>query len=373
MQAMRRLCVQPEIVAPPVVRRPTPPSVAEVESQVEAVRRLRYLHPVNVEPVSPHEIDRRLRDYFDKAYPKPFYARRTDAWATIGAIPGGIGILEALNRYQQGQVLGFYNSQNGELVYTGDEQLSRIEQFILAHELTHAIDDQHFDLDRLDDIAMTCQDERFLAALGTVEGSANYFATQVIFRFPVTDIGDLPGGGTEGVPPLIVELQAYPYTLGQIFVDSLADDGGPAAVDRALRTFPSTTEQVLHPAKFPGDAPQRVDIPDFAPTFGPGWRDHDVMVVGEVWLRALLHTRLGRRDLPGVEQGARRRGDPAHEVGLARGCLGVQRHLGPVGGRGERRGAGPSVDGDHRQRGVRLRSGDHARARVGAPIPVGDS
>jgi hypothetical protein len=320
VQAMRRLCVQPDIVAPPVVRRPTPPAIAEVESEVEAVRELRYVRPVNVEPISAAEIDRRLREYFKAAYPKRFYARRTDAWATIGALPGGVGILEALNRYQQGQVLGFYNSQNGELVYTGDEQLSRIEQFILAHELTHAIDDQHFDLDRLDDIAMTCQDERFLAALGTVEGSANHFATQVIFRFPVTEIGALSGGGSEGVPPLIVELQAYPYTAGQAFVDSLAEDGGPAAVNRALKTFPATTEQVLHPEKFPGDTPKRVDVPDFAPTFGRHWRDHDVMIVGELWLQALLHTRLDRpaaeRAAAGWDGGIYRAWSDGHDVAV---------------------------------------------------------
>jgi hypothetical protein len=35
-----------------------------------------------------------------------------------------------------------------------------------------------------------------------------------------------------------------------------------------------------------------VDVPDFSPTFGPTWRDHDVMVVGEVWLRTLLNLRL---------------------------------------------------------------------------------
>ena len=35
-----------------------------------------------------------------------------------------------------------------------------------------------------------------------------------------------------------------------------------------------------------------VDVPDFAPTFGPTWRDHDVMIVGEVWLKALLNLRL---------------------------------------------------------------------------------
>ncbi|HEX6400820.1 MAG TPA: hypothetical protein VF108_10195, partial [Actinomycetota bacterium] len=150
LQVMERLCPDIDVSAPPVDRRPTPAAIAEVESQVEAVRGLAFERPVNAEPVTPQEIDRRLKRYFDVFYPRGFYARRTRAWTTIGAIPGDIGILEALDRYQQGQVLGFYNSQNEELVYTGDEELSRIEQFILAHELTHAIDDQHFDLDRLD-------------------------------------------------------------------------------------------------------------------------------------------------------------------------------------------------------------------------------
>jgi hypothetical protein len=301
MQAMRKLCVQPRIVAGPVPHRPTPPAIAEVESQVEAVRGLKFVRPVSVEPISPAEMDRRIRDYSKAYYPRRFYARRTNAWATIGAIPKGVGILEALERYQQGQVLGFYNSQNEELVYTGDEQLTRIEQFILAHELTHAIDDQHFDLDRLDELALTCNDERFEAALGTVEGSANHFATQTVLRFPITEIGDIPGGSVEEVPPLIVELQQYPYTSGQAFIDALADEGGPAAVNRVLRTYPTTTEQVLHPERFPDDTPQRIDVPDFAPTFGPRWHDHDVMLVGEVWLRALLDSRL---EEPAAERAA---------------------------------------------------------------------
>ena len=292
LQAMKRLCVQPKIVSPPVKFKKTPPTITKVESEVEQVRDLRYDRRVNVEPVTDAEIDRRLREYFEAAYPRRFYARRTEAWATIGAIPPGIGILEALNRYQQGQVLGFYNSQNEELVYTGDADLTRVEQFVLAHELTHAIDDQHFDLDRLDRISQTCDDERFLAGLGVVEGSANYFATQVVFRFPIQETGDLGGSAATGVPPLIVEVQNYPYTSGQTFVDTLADGGGPAAVNQALERFPPSTEQILHPSKFREDEPTKVDVPDFAPTFGAGWKDLDVMLVGELWLRALLNTRL---------------------------------------------------------------------------------
>jgi hypothetical protein len=291
-QAMRRLCIQPHIEAGPVTEVPTPPAIAEVESQVESVRGLRFKRPVNVEPVSAAEIDRRIGKYLEDYYPQRFYARRSDAWATIGAIPRNVDILEALGRYQQGQVLGFYNSQNEELVYTGDADLNRIEQFVLAHELTHAIDDQHFDLDRIDELASRCDDERLLAALGAVEGSANHFATQVILRFPVSEIGDISGGSTAGVPQMIVDLQLYPYADGQAFVDALADEGGSEAIDRALESFPITTEQILHPARFPDDLPERLDVPAFAPTFGDGWRDHDVMPVGELWLRVLLDLRL---------------------------------------------------------------------------------
>ena len=292
VQAMRRLCIPADIVADPVKKVPTPAAIAEVEHQVETVRGLTYDRPVNIEPITAREMDRRLANYFDAYYPKRFYARRSDAWATIGAIPRDIGILEALNNYQQGQVLGYYNSQNEELVYTGDAELDRIEHFVLAHELTHAIDDQHFDLDRLDDMVVHCDDEIFQAALGVVEGSANHFATQVLLRYPSVAPGSIPGGGGGEVPPLITEIQAYPYTTGQRFVDALADQGGPAAINRALQTFPTTTEQVMHPSKFPGDVATPVDVPDFSPTFGPEWHDLDVMIVGELWLKALLDLRL---------------------------------------------------------------------------------
>ena len=209
---------------------------------------------MNVEPITDAEMDRRLRDYFDTYYPERYY----DAGAWHGrrsaSLPGDVGYLEALDAYQQGQVLGFYNSQNEELVYAGDADLNRIEQFVLAHELTHAIDDQHFDLDRLDDMVIRCEDEPFQAALGIVEGSANHFATQVLIRFANPETGSIPDGGPAGeVPPFITEFQAYPYTVGQRFADALSDANGPRAIDDALETFPTTTEQVMHPSKFPDE------------------------------------------------------------------------------------------------------------------------
>ena len=87
-QAMKDLCIPADVEADPVTKVPTPPSIVEVEDQVEAVRDLRYERPVNVEPISDREMDRRLRKYFDAYYPEEYYDRRSQAWQTIGALPG---------------------------------------------------------------------------------------------------------------------------------------------------------------------------------------------------------------------------------------------------------------------------------------------
>ena len=296
--AMRELCVGPTPTstdddgAPPE----TPADVVELESQVEQVRELEFLRDVVVQPVSADEIAGKLEGAFDETYPKTFYDRRSVAWQTIGVMPRDTDIREALLAFQTGQVVGFYNPVDGELVYRADGGLDLVERVTLAHELTHAIDDQHFDLSRIDRVAASCRDEAFQAALGAVEGSAQFFSIKVLFEFPPEDgdfsgLGD-GGGMPDGVPPFMVDLQLWPYTAGQSFVTALDGRGGTAEIDGALRRFPTTTEQILHPERYPGDVPARVDVPDLAVELGPGWGDLDVMQVGEAWLAAMLGLRL---------------------------------------------------------------------------------
>jgi hypothetical protein len=66
-------------------------------------------------------------------------------------------------------------------------------------------------------------------------------------------------------------------------------------VNDALRTLPPTTEQIIHPERFPDDEPVKVDVPDLGPALGPEWEDLDVMQVGELWLRTMLGLHLGER------------------------------------------------------------------------------
>lgn len=293
--ALKRLCGPPKIPPghPDAPAGDTPAAIAAVEHQVESVRGMRFDHPVAVDPLTPAQLDARLTKNFDKTYPKAFYDRRSEAWRTLGVIPPDADIRSAQLAFQTQRVLGFYNPATGKLVYAGAaSDLSLNERFTLAHELTHALDDQRFDLSRLDPIAAKCQDERFQAALGGVEGSAQYYGTQVITRFPGGEFDDSGGGSTAGVPPFIQGMAFWPYIDGPDFIAALVDRGGVDSVNRAIEDFPVSTEQVIHPERYPNDLPQAVDIPDLSTKLGAGWRDLDVMPVGEEFLREMLRLRM---------------------------------------------------------------------------------
>ena len=302
--AIRALCIAPDLPSGERVEPgETPPAIAEVEAQVEQVRGLDYLEPVVAEPIDDATMDRKLEASFEAYYPEDLYARRTAAWRTIGVIPPDADLREALRTYLTGQVVGFYDPQTGELVYLGDqgEELGLMEKMVLAHELTHAIDDQHFDLTRLDDLVAGCRDEEFAAALAVVEGSAQYFSTEVLIEYPDMDLADalaaLAGALTSeqdlsGVPPFVQALQQWPYLAGQAFVTEVAIAEGDSAVDAALQTPPVSTEQILHPDRYGTDQPTPVDLPDLSADLGKAWGDLDAMEVGEAWLAALLDLRL---------------------------------------------------------------------------------
>jgi hypothetical protein len=297
-EALARLCERPapgpsESIEPDG---PTPAAIEEVQRQVEQLRGLRFVDPVAAEPLTQPELVERLMGAIDRSYPKDLYARKSLAWQTIGVIPDGSSIRDALLEYASGQVIGFYVPTTGELVFIGSEDPSPLERVTLAHELTHAIDDQHFHLERLDQLESECADEALAAAIATVEGSAQFFSFAFARTFLTLDeqLG-LAGGSDstlEGVPPFIVRMQTWPYIEGLEFISAIEAEGGTRAIDTALERLPQSTEQILHPERYPNDAPQPVDVSNLAPVLGKRWQDLDVQEVGEEWLSIMLGLRL---------------------------------------------------------------------------------
>ncbi len=269
--ALERLCIRaPAPKETPATPGPVPSAIQQVEQEVQQVRGLKYLHPVAVAAETHDQLVHGLVAPFDHDYPAGLLARRSRVWQLIGVIPADVELRQAYRAFLSGQVIGYYDPTSGQLVFIGTTNPSPSERLTLAHELTHADDDQHFDLSRLNPLENRCQDEAQMAATGAA---------------------------------FVQTLALWPYLDGLNFITALNARGGLAEVNRALQQFPVSTEQVMHPDRYPSDTPVAVNIPDYGPSLGEGWRDLDVMQVGEEWLRAMLELRLGKADAASAADG----------------------------------------------------------------------
>ncbi|MFN2543089.1 MAG: hypothetical protein ABR600_00765 [Actinomycetota bacterium] len=296
-EAMARLCRRPPVNLPSAQpAKHVPDVIVETEHQVEAVRQLQYRHPVAVEAVTRKGLIAGIDQEFAHSFPVGQTDRRNIAWQTIGVIPKQTDLEGVVHQYLSSQVIGYYDPATKGLRYIGTENPTPIQRFVLAHELTHALDDQHFGLRRLNDIENGCQDEELEAATGAVEGSAVYFSSQVLTRFFTSRDQNAVSTNRPvlltGVPQFLINLLQWPYGDGTSFINALVRRGGVEAVNRALRDLPVSTEQVIHPGKYPGDVPVPLDIPDLGPKLGDGWHDLDVEAIGEQWLSDMLGLQL---------------------------------------------------------------------------------
>jgi hypothetical protein len=276
-----------------------PSSITSIEGQVAAIRGLRLVDRVTPDVVTKERIAELLREAVDAALPVDLEARRGRAWITMGLLPVGTDLRRSLLSYYTTQVIGYYDTLSHRLVFIGAASPTPYQRMTLAHELTHALDDQYFDLGRLDALTLTCQDERATALSSLAEGDAVEtsieWAQRTLSSSEISQLQQEAGSfppPPSTIPPFVLQTQLFPYPNGERFVQALQARGGEKAVDDAFANPPVSTEQILHPERYPSDVPIDVQVPDLAGALGGGWEASDVMDAGEGFLRLMLELRL---------------------------------------------------------------------------------
>jgi len=303
-EARAALCQRETPAAEPAAAGPgLAEALRPVADAVQEIRTLRFKTPVNPRPVTREQMSRLASRANVAAFPENRMDRRTVAWRTMGVIPPDADLNEELRSFAGSSIIGYFDTLTKELVYVGSENPTPYERVTLAHELTHALDDQHFDLSRLDELDARCEDDALIAGVSIAEGSARLIELIYIAReltpqeYAQYQQESLAGGSSpEGVSPFLVQLLLFPYPYGQSFVQTTVASEGFDALNAAMRALPASTEQILHPQRFPEDEPTDVDVPDLAPALGDGWADLDVYDVGEAWLRLALALKLSSVD-----------------------------------------------------------------------------
>lgn len=177
----------------------------------------------------------------------------------------------------------FYDPRRGRLFVVGDAVPAgpALTEFVLAHELTHALEDQRYGLPEPKGVS----DDRALAQSALVEGTATALMTDYAARhldpFALAAEAGAVDGGTGGLPRFALAEVEFAYFGGAEFVARLRDVTGDwKLVDYAYEArAPATTEQVIHPEKYLDDERPLAVAGPRRP--GPGWRPVDDGVVGE--------------------------------------------------------------------------------------------
>jgi hypothetical protein len=281
----------------------TTPAIREVQRAVAELRGLDFRRQVPVTVESPDKLAKRLLRVLASETNETDVRRQGRAMELLGELPRGTDLPKLLERLQAESVLGFYlpgkPPRKGGLYVRSSRGLDPYARIILAHELTHAVTDQHYDLTKADKLAAAGGHEDELAAYtGLVEGDATllmqrYLAERLTPREQADAAVAVARDSTpmrDAAPAAIRESMLFPYQEGLRFVQALYQRGGWAAVDRAYRDPPRTSEQLLHPERYlsPRDQPQPVTVGDLSARLGGGWRPAADTTFGEFDARLLL-------------------------------------------------------------------------------------
>jgi hypothetical protein len=201
-------------------------------------------------------------------------------------------------------VVGFYDPKTGELVVRG-AALTPYVRITLAHELTHALDDQHFTLNRpaLED----ADDERAAAFSALVEGNA--LRVDHAYRDSLSDDERDDADAEEqrlaagvdysNIPRVLPALLSFPYAVGPALIEALLAAGGEARVNEAFKEPPVTTEQVMDPDAWLAGGASPVEVP-------PPKADGDVFdqgVLGMWGIVLVLEEEIGQEAAAEAAQG----------------------------------------------------------------------
>jgi len=304
---------------------PGPPTreqqIADALARVPAIRakvsELRGLPsvdlPASVQSIEDFEVF--VRAEAAKEYPVEEAAAEAKALAHIGVLAEPIDLVEANIGAAVSQVAAYYSPDLEEFKVVQVPEDASSFDMVSAHELTHAVQDQNFDLETFMPLDLT--DDAANARRFLVEGDATLLMLMYLFAAAGADptdpmvvgalrqqidsfagmdasaIGAMMGGSTDpaaiaaaALPPWIIDPMFDSYFKGARVVVLALQSGGWDAVNALYKAPPSTTEQMLHPeAKLicHREEPATIKLP--AGIAGKGWSPVLDGVLGESGLR----------------------------------------------------------------------------------------
>lgn len=273
-------------------------AMEKLERQTERNRGLSLDGEIQRKLLSPDQLRQRVMDDFLKDYTPEDMATDQKVLSAFGLLPRDFDLKTLYTDLFSEQVAGFYDDETGEMVVVQGEGFNGPEHLTYVHEFTHALQDEAYDLtEGLKTDEETCRrDSEYCAAVqALIEGDATLseqlWLVQSATPGEQKQIDEFYGAYEspvyDSMPDFLQQDFMFAYQQGLDFVYYFYSQSDFAAVDQLYQDPPVSTEQILHPDRYPDDRPEKVELPDFSPVLGAHWEEIDDNSVGE-WYTYLI-------------------------------------------------------------------------------------
>jgi len=254
-------------------------ATTEVLKETSEIRELAILRPVKSGAQSRAEIEHMLiKNLNDQMTPAQMHATEVSL-RKFGLAPNDFEYRSNIIKLLTEQVAGYYDPKAQEF-YLADWLELEGQKPVMAHELTHALQDQHFNLRRFEKWPHGDSDAE-LAVHALVEGDATLAMTVYMAKNPLVALAFsrslTTGVATEQfdkMPRAMRESLIFPYLRGSEWATQLYRKGGWSEVSNAFTKLPLSTEQILHADKYyKYERPIKIVLPDVTSLLNAGSRN----------------------------------------------------------------------------------------------------
>ena len=303
----------------------------DIRREVETLRGKTFVQAVPVYNISEKEL-RAISDHeLDKEFPGPKLRSYEELLAWLDMVPPHTDLKSVYADFLVDQVAGLYDSDAKEMCipsFSGGttnvgkkaaekklEEISpEMDDIVLAHEFTHALEDQYWPIDAPEDHDFKASTDRGTAHDFVTEGSAtremievipaqlgggspsSYFLLwnlihsglgESVLNYAFSEAWKGSDALVAGVPETLARTEAMPYSFGYTFCTEVMRQWGLDGLDYIYNHPPVSSAQVMHPKKCWEwrDFPVQINLPETLPG---DWKQVSLDSVGEAGMAILF-------------------------------------------------------------------------------------
>ncbi len=292
----------------------TPAQVDRIVAGIQILRELKFKSKVPISYLNPDQTAVRIKADIAREKLNGTLVLEAKAGAMLGLYPPNFDLAGVAVGMLKRELGGFYDLHKKDLVIVESPlakgaNITRVQKIetvdVIAHELTHGLQDQNFNISATLEKAKN-DDDRSVAMSAVVEGDATLAAFGFIagrmddevlnvFVKHIPDMEKEFAEKTRDVPLSVREPFIFQYMYGARFVAEAYHRNGWSGVDALYAHPPQTSQQIMNPwMYFDRNTPRpEVHLAGYESSLA-GWKQAEVSTFGELLLRVLIQSTLGK-------------------------------------------------------------------------------